>query len=42
MIELFIHGALHLFGYDHEISKAEADIMYQLEEKIFNLFKEKP
>ena len=41
LVELFIHGVLHLFGYDHEISKTEADIMYQLEEKIFNVFKEK-
>lgn len=41
LIELFIHGVLHLFGYDHEISKIEADLMYQLEEKIFNVFKEK-
>lgn len=30
---LFIHGVLHLFGYDHEKSK-EAEVMRRLERKI--------
>ena len=38
--ELFIHGVLHLLGYDHEISEDEAKIMYKLEEEIFDLYKD--
>ena len=40
--ELFIHGVLHLLGYDHEISEQEKEIMYKLEEIIFDLYKELP
>lgn len=31
---LTIHGVLHLFGYDHETSKADAKRMFALQEKI--------
>lgn len=34
IFQLFIHGFLHLCGYDHEISPKEAKIMFDLEEKI--------
>ena len=37
--ELFIHGMLHLLGYDHEASQVEEDEMYNLEREIFNNFK---
>ncbi len=33
---LTIHGVLHLFGYDHETSKAEAKKMFALQEKILS------
>ena len=36
MIELFIHGVLHLLGYDHEISEDEEKVMYSIERDIFN------
>ena len=38
--ELFIHGVLHLLGYDHEISAQEQEIMYRLEAIVFDLYKE--
>lgn len=31
---LFIHGLLHLMGYDHEISEEDEKIMFELQEKI--------
>lgn len=31
--QLFVHGVLHLLGFDHE-DKADADVMEQLEDKI--------
>lgn len=34
LFHLFIHGLLHLWGYDHELSKKEEKIMFSLEEKI--------
>lgn len=33
-IHLFIHGVLHLLGYDHEINEAEEKLMFSLEEKL--------
>ncbi len=32
--ELLIHGILHLFGYDHEKSSAEADRMFRKTEDL--------
>ncbi|MBI2582685.1 rRNA maturation RNase YbeY [Candidatus Azambacteria bacterium] len=32
---LFVHGLLHLVGYDHEKSEREARRHFQMEEKIF-------
>jgi probable rRNA maturation factor len=31
---LYIHGLLHLLGYDHEISKIEEKEMFDLQENI--------
>jgi probable rRNA maturation factor len=31
---LYIHGLLHLLGYDHELSEAEEEAMFDLQEKI--------
>jgi len=36
LIELLIHGVLHLFGFDHEISEEEMDLMYQWERDIYD------
>jgi len=33
-IHLFIHGVLHLMGYDHEISEKEEKLMEEWEKKI--------
>ena len=41
LVELFIHGILHLMGYDHELSDKEKQVMYNLEEEIFDQYKEK-
>jgi len=34
LIKMFVHGILHLCGYDHEINEAEAEIMEE-KEKIY-------
>jgi probable rRNA maturation factor len=34
LVHLFTHGCLHLLGYDHEISKAEALVMEKLESEV--------
>ncbi|RLA63338.1 MAG: rRNA maturation RNase YbeY [Epsilonproteobacteria bacterium] len=34
IVHLFIHGLLHLYGYDHEISEKEEKLMFTLEEKL--------
>lgn len=33
---MLIHGVLHLLGYDHEKSKKEEKIMFQLQDEIFD------
>ncbi len=35
IIRLLIHGILHLLGYDHERSKEDEKIMFDLQDKIF-------
>lgn len=35
---LFVHGLLHLLGYDH-MTKEDEDIMFPLQEEILNLIK---
>ena len=37
-IKIFIHGFLHLLGYDH-IKKKDYEIMLNSEKKIFNSIK---
>lgn len=32
--QLAVHGFLHLLGYDHEVSKDDADKMFKLESRI--------
>jgi rRNA maturation RNase YbeY len=36
MAFLFIHGLLHIFGYDHHAGKKDADIMFALQNKILD------
>lgn len=36
LTELIIHGLLHLLGYDHEKSEADAHLMWQTEKELFN------
>jgi len=37
LLQLLIHGILHLFGYDHEnVSDEDAELMRELEERIFH------
>lgn len=36
---LFVHGLLHLLGYDH-MKKEDEDIMFPLQEKILSAYKE--
>ena len=40
MIFLFIHGLLHLLGFDH-MTKKEEEIMFPLQKEILNFYKEK-
>ncbi|ACO04127.1 MAG TPA: rRNA maturation RNase YbeY [Persephonella sp.] len=35
IIRLLIHGILHLLGYDHERSEKEAQVMFSLQDEIF-------
>ncbi len=39
LIHLYIHGFLHLLGFDHEISEFEEKVMTDCEKKLLNLFK---
>lgn len=39
MAFLFIHGVLHLLGYDHVHSDKEAEVMFGLQNNILNSFK---
>ncbi len=33
-VHLFMHGFLHVWGYDHEINEAEEKLMFKLEEDL--------
>ena len=35
---LVLHGILHLLGFDHETSKKQADLMYQIQDDLFDKF----
>lgn len=37
LLRLLTHGFLHLCGYDHELSPADAKIMFEWEERLINL-----
>ena len=37
-IHLYIHGFIHLLGYDHELSEAEEKLMQQWEQEALDLF----
>ncbi len=37
-IHLYIHGFIHLLGYDHELSKAEERLMQEWEKEALDLF----
>ncbi len=39
IIQLLVHGILHLIGYDHEISEAQAEKMAQKENEILRMIK---
>lgn len=36
---IFIHGFLHLLGYDHELGKEEEELMYRKQEELFDLWR---
>lgn len=38
-LHLFVHGLLHLYGYDHEISESEEKLMEAKEKKLIELLK---
>ena len=40
VLQLLIHGLLHLLGYDHEISEAEEIKMQNEEKRLFSLLTE--
>lgn len=40
LIHLFVHGFLHLLGYDHEVSLREEKVMEEWEKKILSGFSE--
>jgi probable rRNA maturation factor len=39
---MLIHGVLHLLGYDHEKSKAEAKTMFKIQDQLFDSLNKKP
>ncbi|MBC7467425.1 MAG: rRNA maturation RNase YbeY [Bdellovibrio sp.] len=35
LLYMMIHGVLHLLGYDHEVSKKEEKLMFQIQDSCF-------
>lgn len=35
---MLLHGLLHLLGYEHENNSSEAEIMFRVQEEIFELY----
>lgn len=40
-IHLFLHGLIHLLGFDHEVSEAEEKLMESWEERALNIYTKK-
>ncbi len=38
---MLLHGILHLLGYDHEKSAAEAKKMFQIQDRLFEKYRER-
>ena len=38
---LFIHGTLHLLGFDHEINESDAQEMFKIQDQLFELLVQK-
>jgi probable rRNA maturation factor len=38
LVQLYIHGFLHLLGFNHELSQEEAGIMFSVEAEIIKLW----
>jgi probable rRNA maturation factor len=38
---MLIHGVLHLLGYDHERSKSDAIVMFQIQDQLFDRLRTK-
>ena len=41
ILHLFIHGFLHLCGYDHDLSRKEEKLMFGLEEELLDKISKK-
>ena len=39
LVYLYIHGILHLLGFDHEKSKRDATVMFEIQDEIFRTYK---
>jgi probable rRNA maturation factor len=39
LVYLWIHGLLHLLGYDHELSKKEENLMFRIQDEVFDRVK---
>lgn len=42
LLYMMIHGLLHLLGYDHELSKKEEKIMFQIQDSCFEHIRHLP
>jgi len=38
LVYLILHGYLHLLGFDHEVSKKEEKLMFDLQDSLFDSF----
>lgn len=39
LLHLFVHGLLHLYGYDHELNETEEKLMEEREKELIDLMK---
>lgn len=42
LLYMMIHGLLHLLGYDHELSKEEEKLMFQIQDSCFEQIRHLP